>query len=56
MSKSEILTLFNGNMSALSRMLGISRQAVHKWPQDKLVPAWWVEVVESELGQIKTAA
>jgi hypothetical protein len=46
MTKAEAIALFDGNMSALSRALGISRQAVHKWPKDKPVPEWWVDAIE----------
>ena len=43
--KADLVWLFYGNMSELARTLGISRQAVWKWPESKPVPAWWGEKV-----------
>lgn len=43
--KEDLIWLFYGNMSELARTLGISRQAVWKWPAKKPVPQWWGDKV-----------
>lgn len=39
MTKQEALALFNNNGSALARALGISKQAVSHWPEDRVPEA-----------------
>lgn len=38
MTKQQALKHFNGNQAELARALGIERQAVWKWDEDKPIP------------------
>lgn len=42
LTRDQAIELFDGNQSELARVLGISRQAVHKRAPNDPVPEWWV--------------
>ncbi len=39
MTKAEALSYFNGNGAALARALGINREAVYQWSDDRIPAA-----------------
>ncbi len=53
MTKEEALALFNGNKSALARELGITPQAIHKWPDGPIPELQWMKLHYEILPRMK---
>jgi DNA-binding XRE family transcriptional regulator len=56
MTKAEALSYFNGNGAALARALGINREAVYQWSEERIPQAQELRLKYEVIPKLKKAA